>query len=239
MNKMIKKAISGAMAVTLLAGAAFAAPVFNKGFISVCTAAVKQTYISDAKSVEAIPYCAHVQTYGWQPFKLTNAGNTFQWALAFDRFDMFKPAGTEREAKRLEAIIIGDPDLSYSVRYAASHADSGWKMGVSSDCFFNNAIPYNSAYNVAGTTGQARAVEAVRIFCNDPDYDIYYRVHIQGKGWLNWTKNGEYAGNGYGARLEAIEIKKVNHGSCCYEDKYSCSYYETGAELFQYPPKKD
>ena len=38
-------------------------------------------------------------------------------------------------------------------------------------------------------------------------YDIYYRVHAQDYGWLDWAKNGEEAGtSGLSKRLEAIEI---------------------------------
>ena len=41
-------------------------------------------------------------------------------------------------------------------------------------------------------------------------YDIYYRVHAQNFGWLDWAKNGAASGTeGYSYRLEAIEIKLV------------------------------
>ena len=45
-------------------------------------------------------------------------------------------------------------------------------------------------------------------------YDIYYRVHAQNFGWMGWTKNGESAGTeGYGYRVEAIQIKIVKKGA--------------------------
>ena len=45
-------------------------------------------------------------------------------------------------------------------------------------------------------------------------YDVYYRVHVQTFGWLDWAKNGEEAGSeGYGKRLEAIQIKLVKKGN--------------------------
>ena len=44
-------------------------------------------------------------------------------------------------------------------------------------------------------------------------YDIYYRVHAQTFGWLDWAKNGAPAGTaGYAKRLEGIEIKLVPKG---------------------------
>ena len=44
-------------------------------------------------------------------------------------------------------------------------------------------------------------------------YDIYYRVHAQDYGWLDWAKNGEEAGtSGLSKRLEAIEIILIQKG---------------------------
>lgn len=41
-------------------------------------------------------------------------------------------------------------------------------------------------------------------------YDVYYRVHAQTYGWLNWAKNGEAAGTaGLAKRLEGIQIVLV------------------------------
>ena len=48
----------------------------------------------------------------------------------------------------------------------------------------------------------------------EEQYDVYYRVHVQSFGWLDWAKNGEASGSeGYGKRLEAIQIKLVKKGS--------------------------
>ena len=44
-------------------------------------------------------------------------------------------------------------------------------------------------------------------------YDVYYRVHAQTFGWLNWAKNGQTAGTvGYAKRLEGIQIVLVPKG---------------------------
>ena len=44
-------------------------------------------------------------------------------------------------------------------------------------------------------------------------YDVYYRVHAQSYGWLDWAKNGEKAGTeGLAKRLEAIQIVLVEKG---------------------------
>ena len=69
---------------------------------------------------------------------------------------------------------------------------------------------------MAGTTGQSKRLEAIRIKLNGKvadQYDIYYRVHCQDFGWLDWAKNGEPSGSeGYSKRLEAIEIRLVSKG---------------------------
>ena len=44
-------------------------------------------------------------------------------------------------------------------------------------------------------------------------FDIYYRVHSQTFGWLDWAKNGDPAGTeGYAKRLESIQIQLVEKG---------------------------
>ncbi len=61
-----------------------------------------------------------------------------------------------------------------------------------------------------------RRLEAIRIMLTGDlaeKYDVYYRVHAQTYGWLDWAKNGETAGTeGLAKRLEAIEVKLVLKG---------------------------
>jgi len=60
------------------------------------------------------------------------------------------------------------------------------------------------AYNVSGTTGEAKRVEAIQIMSDE----IEYRVHLQDKGWTGWVRGGTYIGTtGESRRLEAIEIR--------------------------------
>ncbi|WP_414150215.1 hypothetical protein ACIZ62_12060 [Acetobacterium carbinolicum] len=41
-------------------------------------------------------------------------------------------------------------------------------------------------------------------------FDVYYQVHVQNFGCLDWTKNDDSAGTaGFGYRLEAINIVVV------------------------------
>ena len=67
-----------------------------------------------------------------------------------------------------------------------------------------------------GTTGQARAVEAVRLRLTGEladDYDVWYRVHASGIGWMGWAKDGEAAGTtGFSTPLEAVQVVLVRKG---------------------------
>jgi uncharacterized protein YjdB len=69
---------------------------------------------------------------------------------------------------------------------------------------------------LSGTSGQSKRLEAIEISLTGAaadKYDIYYCVHAQNCGWLDWAKNGESAGTaGFGYRLEAIKIVLVPKG---------------------------
>ena len=62
--------------------------------------------------------------------------------------------------------------------------DIGWQLEVSNG-------------EMAGTIGQNKRIEAIKIWLTgeiEKEYDVYYRVHVQSFGWLDWAKNGEIAG---------------------------------------------
>ena len=126
-------------------------------------------------SSEGITYSVHAQTYGWM-------GEQKDGAMA----------GTEGEAKRLEAVKIKlrDPSVSGSVKYRSHIQSIGW-------------TDWKSDGAMSGTEGQAKRMEAIQIQLTGKmaeKYDIYYRVHCQTYGWLDWAKNGETAGTTDGAK---------------------------------------
>ena len=69
---------------------------------------------------------------------------------------------------------------------------------------------------MSGTSGQAKRLEAIQIKLTGEmakKYDVYYRVHAQHFGWLDWAKNGEESGTaGFGYRLEGMQIVLVKKG---------------------------
>ncbi len=143
-----------------------------------------------------IMYKTHVQTYGWQGWKLNGA-----------------VSGTFGEAKRLEGINIRLTNQQYSgsVVYTTHVQTYGWQGNES------NPNTWKRDGQMSGTSGEAKRLEAIRIALTGEmaaHYDIYYRVHAQSFGWLNWAKNGEPSGTaGLAKRLEGIQIVLVPKGS--------------------------
>ena len=84
-----------------------------------------------------------------------------------------------------------------TLTYCAHVQDYGWMNPVTSN-------------QVAGTTGQSKRVEALKVSLTGElanQYDIIYRVHVQDIGWQNWVRNGRIAGTtGQSKRIEAIQI---------------------------------
>lgn len=141
-----------------------------------------------------ITYSAHVQDIGWQK-KVTDGSD----------------AGTTGKGLGIEALTVNvtglgreNGILTGSVIYQAHVSGIGWQNEVSDG-------------DVAGTTGENKRIEALKIKLTGQlaeKYDIYYRVHASKFGWLDWTKNGGTAGStGYASSIEAIEIQLFEKGS--------------------------
>lgn len=136
----------------------------------------------EPKKEPSICYTTHIQDIGWQ-----------------NQVKDGEMAGTEGQAKRLEAIKITLKDLSgVKIKYQTHIQDIGWQ-----DWKYDGTL--------AGTEGQSKRLEAIRIELEESDkYSIMYRVHIQDIGWQDWRYDGEKAGTeGQSKRLEAIQIKIV------------------------------
>ena len=84
------------------------------------------------------------------------------------------------------------------MQYEAHVQDIGWQG-------------WKNEGQIAGTTGQSKRIEAIRIKLKNTDkYSVQYRVHVQDIGWQDWCENGEMAGTtGQSKRIEAIQIKIV------------------------------
>jgi uncharacterized protein YjdB len=182
-----------------------AAPGLNYAGVNAAATTHKTSpYIAKTATTITVPgsssspnviYKTHVQSYGWQSWKYNG--------------DM---SGTSGKAKRLEAIEIKLSNCQYSgdIVYTTHVQSYGWQGDE------NNISTWKKNGAMAGTSGKAKRLEAIRIALTGEmakHYDIYYRVHAQSYGWLGWAKNGEAAGTaGYSKRLEAIQIVLVPKG---------------------------
>lgn len=156
--------------------------------------------------IPTVSYRVHAQSRGW----MEEIGNG-------------TAAGTTGQSKRLEALTIAvnlngakasdGSKLSGGIAYRAHVQSHGWMNWVTSEATGEGTASMVNRGLYAGTTGQGKRLEAVEIELTGKlkqEYDILYRVHVQGYGWMNWSKNGMAAGTiGQGRRLEAIEIKLV------------------------------
>ena len=144
------------------------------------------------KKPMSLTYRAHVSNVGWQG--AVSDGAT---------------AGTTGRGLALEDLKLSIDSSDYSDGSAVqvdSHVSGigwqGWDTPSASE---------------GGTTGQGRAVEAVRLRLTGSlakDYDVCYRVHASNIGWMAWAKDGEEAGTtGMSCSLEAVQIKLIKKGA--------------------------
>ena len=150
-----------------------------------------------------VEYRTHVQSFGWQGWKYNGV-----------------MSGTSGKAKRLEGINIKLTNKPYSgsIVYTTHVQSIGWQGNE------NNVNTWFRDGQMAGTSGRAKRLEAIRIALTGEmaeHYDVYYRVHAQTYGWLAWTKNGEAAGTaGLSKRLEGIQIVLVPKGGAAPANNY-------------------
>ena len=146
-------------------------------------------------------YRVHAAGYGW-----------LGWAKDGEA------AGTEGlgvQAEALQAVLVekggdapstGAPaELSVPSLSLSAHVSGvGWQDEVSGGA-------------VAGTTGQGRAVECVKMRLTgdlSEYYDVWYRAYVQDYGWLGWASDGARAGTtGIGYRVEALQVRILAKGS--------------------------
>ena len=119
-------------------------------------------------------------------------------------------AGTTGRGLPLEALRLvlcdattGEPLGAGAVSVEAHVAGLGWRPAVGNG-------------EVAGTTGQSRAVEALRVRLSaelSERYSVWYRVHSAGFGWLGWARDGADAGSaGYGRAAQAVQVAVLPKG---------------------------
>ena len=145
-------------------------------------------------TVRSVSVSAHVQNIGW----MNPVGSG-------------KVAGTTGKGLNLEALKItlevngsaSQEQIANAVSVEAHVSNVGWQAAVGNG-------------GTAGTTGQSRAVEALRVRLSgelSSRYTVWYRVHSAEFGWLGWACDGADAGSaGYGRAVQAVQVAVLPKG---------------------------
>ena len=147
----------------------------------------------DEAAAVSLSYSAHVSNIGWMG--AVAGGET---------------AGTTGRGLPLEALRLvlsdastGEPLGADAISVEAHVAGIGWQPAVGNG-------------GTAGTAGQARAVEALRVRLSgglSERYTVWYRVHSAEFGWLGWARDGAEAGSaGYGRAAQAVQVAVLPKG---------------------------
>lgn len=119
---------------------------------------------------------------------------------AFAQENTEYPSG-ENMMEEAVAVLAAEDDLSEdpvlpSVNYQTHVQTYGWQETCTDG-------------ETAGTTGEAKRLEAIKISLSESDYTggIRYQTHVQTYGWMDWKENGDVSGTtGESKRLEAVRI---------------------------------
>lgn len=106
----------------------------------------------------------------------------------------------------------------FTMRVTLDGVKAEYQVHVSNDGW----IPLTEDNHPAGRAPEK--LEAIKIRLTGPNsglYDVWYRVHVQDRWWMEWHKNWEEAGTtGLNLRLEAIQILVIPKGSFYKYDRY-------------------
>lgn len=186
-----------------VSGASFSGTVGRSKAIQ----AVKLRLTGDAAQQYDIYYRVHVANYGWLGWAKNDA-----------------VAGTTGLSKQAEAIQVklvkrggSDAPASNIPAYVAVPP-----LSVSVDCF---GIGWQSAVGngaVAGTTGQNRALGALKASVSSQmNGDIVYSAHVSNVGWMPEVSDGQLAGSTQnGQSVQAIKVRLTGNLSTYFDVWY-------------------
>ena len=132
--------------------------------------------------------------------------------------------GTVESSQLVKHTILAAETLDSGAGSVTLQFDANQVAGPIVDGIHNEVHVQNTGWTgraqdgeLAGTTGQSRRLEAVRVSLTGDalmdDYSVWYRVHSQTYGWLGWAHDGEPAGTaGLAKRAEAIDVQVLPQG---------------------------
>lgn len=155
--------------------------VLSKGQVPTASGTGNAPYYSKGTQ-QAVQVSAYLRPSGWRTAVM--GGST---------------AGLTSTSHRLNAVKLNLVDAPYSgaVQVSAKVEGDGWR-------------PYVSTDRVAGTYHRTNRTAAYRMRLTGEmaqQYDLYYRVHVAGTGWLGWARNNGAAGTeSYAHRNTAVQV---------------------------------
>lgn len=148
----------------------------------------------DKKNNVGIHYRAHCQRAGWLP--AVRDGQT---------------AGTEGYSARMEAIKISPPEgVTLDVMAHLQGIGDVWYQGVRAG--ERSGTESSDIDPIIGTVGESRRIEGIEVDVVDWPRELagmwlYYQLHLQGVGWTDPVRAGEYCGTrGESRRAEAVRM---------------------------------
>ncbi len=140
-----------------------------------------------------IYYCVHVANFGWLGWaKNGEVAGSQGLSLQMEAIQI-------RLVRKNTAFAVGDRHVIVAPKltYQAHCEKYGWQNAV-------------SVGNIAGTVGEGRQLEGIKINLLDTDgkSGVEYRAHVSNVGWQDWKNSGALAGTtGEARRMEAVEIR--------------------------------
>ncbi|MEL6562189.1 MAG: hypothetical protein AAFQ94_28645 [Bacteroidota bacterium] len=139
-------------------------------------------------------YRAHVKNNGWLNWRLSGTAGT---------------TGQSRQMEAMQFRLTGNVgtlpwEIDETVIKTNAHVKYlGW-LGYKN----SSVTGWSISDTVAGTTGQARQMEAVKIKVKSSFANVVrYRAHVAFLGWLPWVGNDKVAGTtGQVRQMEAVEV---------------------------------
>lgn len=145
-------------------------------------------------------------------YKVTNATWITAGVIDQNQYTSMSPALNVTDNSLLNTITI--TPSAVSVTYQGHVEDYGWMDWVKDG-------------NSAGTTGEAKRVEAIRVrITGDDNLGVSYSAHVQDIGWMNPVADGALAGTEHQCkRVEAFQMNLTGADA----NKYDI-YYRVHAE---------
>lgn len=174
--------------------------------------AIQIKLTGDAAEHYDVYYRVHAQSYGWLNWaKNGESAGTAGYAKRLEgiqivvvpKWSTFDPKAYTYESKNDKAFVQKEGTTSTvpervvpTVTYMTHVQSYGWQN-------------WKANGDVAGTTGEAKRLEGIKIELKNKDYagGITYTTHVQTHAWLTPVADGKMSGTtGEAKRLEAIQI---------------------------------